>query len=138
MIEYDQRVLSLSELLATLEEIDSELPAVSLPLRPCLLHLQSADSSRAQACMHALLISACHSVVSSAQHLFLLSPHYNGPMRMAVLMPEDLSACLMLHDLPLFFLPGMSLCVGCVTGQGPDTAHQDCAPAYCLQRQVDA
>lgn len=99
MIEYDQRVLPLSELLATLEEIDRELPAVSLPLRPCLLHLKSSNSGRAQACMHGLLISVCHVVVSSAQQQFLLSLHDNVP-RYGCAHAEDLSACLVLHFSP--------------------------------------
>ena len=36
MIEYDQRVLPLSQLLETLESIDRELPAVSDPLHTCI------------------------------------------------------------------------------------------------------
>ena len=99
MIEYDQRVLPLSELLATLEEIDRELPAVSLPLRPCLLHIKSTNSGRAQACMHALLISVCHLVVSSAQQHFFLSLHDIVP-RYGCAHVEDLSACLVLHLSP--------------------------------------
>ena len=34
MIEYDQRILPLSELLTMLENIDKELPAVSLSIHP--------------------------------------------------------------------------------------------------------
>ena len=47
MIEYDQRLLPLSELLALLEKIDSQLPAVSL-LRMLISQLKAVSSSLQQ------------------------------------------------------------------------------------------